>query len=307
MPAQKSSNLPRPGAVYLDHTGHFVADAASAARALAACGFTVTPYSAQMQPDPVAGKPTLTGTGNICVMLREGYLEFLVQTADTPLGREFRSALDRRAGLHLAAFGVADAASCHAELQKRGHAMRPLVRMSRPVGTEEGTAEARFTVARLDGGAMPEGRVQLVSHATESALWQPRWLDHQNGAQALASLVISSPDPQETAGRYADFIGRAALPRADGAFDISLDRGRLEILPEAMAGDLIGQPVEPGRPAFAACRLRVGDLGRTRQAIEAGGGACRTEGAHLILPFPKILGPGAWIFETAGEDQSEIT
>lgn len=307
MSARKSTNVPPPGAICLDHTGHFVADAGLAARALVAAGFTVTPYSVQVQPDPVTGQLMPTGTGNICVMLEHGYLEFLVQTADTPIGREFRSALDRRAGIHLAAFGVADAAMYHSEAQQKGHPMRPLVRMTRPIPTEDGTAEARFTVARLESGTMPEGRVQVVSHATEDAVWQPRWLGHENGAQALVSVIVSAPDPKEAANRFAGFVGRAAQPLAGGAFEIPLERGRVEILPEAMATALVGQPVEPGRSAFAACRLRVGDLGRTRRVIEANGGVCSMDGARLILPFPTQFGPGAWIFEAADRDQSDRT
>ena len=194
-------NSPAPGALLLDHTGHFVPDAGAARDALAALGFTVTPYSAQVQPNPQTGEMRLTGTGNICAMLPEGYLEFLVHTADTPLGQEFRAALDRRAGLHLLAFGVADAAAVHADLAATGHALRPLVRFSRQVETESGATTARFTVARLAAGTMPEGRVQFATHHTVPAMWQPRWTAHANGARALRAVVISSPDPAGVAAR----------------------------------------------------------------------------------------------------------
>lgn len=294
---RQNSNLPLPGAITLDHSGHFIADAGSTAQALHSFGFTVTPFSAQVQPDPETGETALTGTGNVCVMLAEGYLEFLVQTADTPLGREFRTALDRRAGLHLAAFGAADAADHHAALTASGHAMRPLVRMSRSIETVDGMEEARFTVARLENGAMPEGRVQVVTHENEGALWQPRWLEHRNGAVALASLIVSAPEPEDAAARFARFLNRVSERRADGTIVIPLDRGRLEILPEAMASALIGSPVAPNRSAFAGCRLLVADLGRPREVIEAGGGACRSAGRSLVVPFPPALGSGAWIFD----------
>ena len=146
---ETAGNSPPAGQIYLDHVGHFIPDADACASALRAAGFVVTPYSAQVAPDPETGRPGLTGTANVCVMLRRGYLEFLAHTADTPIGLEFKEALARRAGLHLAAFAVADAAANHAVLSADGLHMRPLVLMSRTIETETGSAEARFTVARL--------------------------------------------------------------------------------------------------------------------------------------------------------------
>ena len=42
-------------------------------------------------------------------MFARGYVEVLFKTADTPLGREFDAALSGHAGVHLAAFSIADA------------------------------------------------------------------------------------------------------------------------------------------------------------------------------------------------------
>ncbi len=293
-----SRNTPPPGDVYLDHTAHFVADQDSAAAALGALGFTVTPYSVQTVPDPATGAPTPTGTANICVMLPEGYLEFLVHTADTPIGLEFRAALERRAGLHLAAFGVADAAERHAALASGGHAMRPLVHMTRDVETPAGPVPAQFTVARLVAGTMPEGRVQLVTHGTEAAMWQPRWTAHDNGARRLAALVISAPDPEEAAGRFARFLGLSASPWRDG-YRLQLARGAVEFLPEAAAEALVGEPVETGRPAMAAVRIAVDDLDAIRRRAEEADMPPRASGDGLALPFGAALGRGSWLFEAA--------
>lgn len=288
--------VPPPDTNYLDHTGHFIADADTARAELEGLGFTVTPFSAQRQPDPKTGRPELTGTGNICVMLPEGYLEFLVHTADTPLGREFTTALERRAGLHLMAFGAADAAERHAALEAGGHAMRPLVHFSRDVDAEGGSITAAFTVARLAAGAMPEGRVQVCTHHAPAALWQPRWTAHPNGARRLLSMVISSPMPEETAGRFARFLGAEARPAGEG-LRISLDRGSVDILPEPQAADLIGQSVAPGESAFAAVRISVLDLDRMADRVLAEGRGARLSGKTLVVPFGPALGRGAFLFE----------
>ncbi|HEX9461511.1 MAG TPA: VOC family protein, partial [Alphaproteobacteria bacterium] len=69
--------VPASGTLVLDHVAHFVPDADEAATALQQLGFTVTPFSPQShRPSPEAAL-TPAGTGNRCVMLRRGYLEFL--------------------------------------------------------------------------------------------------------------------------------------------------------------------------------------------------------------------------------------
>ncbi len=294
---RNSTNIPVQGEINLDHTGHFVTDVGQATAVLTAAGFKVTPVSMQVQPDPQTGAMNLTGTGNVCVMLRQGYLEFLYHTADTPLGREFKIALNRRAGLHLVAFGHCDSAARHEELSATGRQMRPLVRMSREIGTVDGSQEAHFVVARLADGAMPEGRVQMVTHKNDSALWQPRWLDHPNGALALRAMVISAPDPDDAAARFATFLDRPAHRHEDGTYGIALERGALEFMTEEMATAVVGRQVEPERAAFAACRLGVNDIAATRAYFEISGLSFSSEGDCLTVPFPAALGVGAWIFE----------
>lgn len=294
---RRSPNQPSQGEVFLDHVGHFVPDADTCAEALRSVGFTVTPFSAQVAPDPATGRPALTGTGNVCVMLRHGYLEFLAHTADTPIGLEFKEALARRAGLHLAAFAVADAEMAHARLSAAGFRMRALVRMSRQIATETGAADLRFTVARLAKGTMPEGRIQLLTHESADALWQKRWLDHPNGAKSLRSMIISAPDPDEAAERFAAFLGRPAVTTSDCRRQVALDRGTVEVLPEPAAADLLGTSVEPGRSIIAGYRVAVSDLARTLEFMTRAGLRVGTSEGRAVVPFPDAIGAGAWVFE----------
>ncbi|MDO9527237.1 MAG: VOC family protein [Gemmobacter sp.] len=287
----KDPNEAAAGAVTLDHTGNFVPDADAARAALTDLGFTVTPLSAQVVPDPETGHDRLTGTGNICVMLPEGYLEFLVHTADTAIGREFMDALGRRAGLHLAAFGTADAAARHAELTAQGVAMRPLVHFSREVDTQDGRTTAAFIVARMAAGTMPEGRVQTLTHHNIAAMWQPRWTYHANGARALRALIVSAPDPAEAAARFGRFLGRKAQP-FDGGLRLTLDRGAIDFLPEDAATAIVGTAVDPGRPCFVGLRIAATGL----DALRARRGA-REIGTAIALPFSPALGSGIWLFE----------
>src|SRR5882757_1460862 len=195
--SEADRQLPIGDEIFLDHLGHFVRDPDAASKALIRAGFAPTPVSIQVNPDPAGGTPQPTGTGNVTVMFQRGYLEVLFKTADTALGRQLDTGLARYGGVHLAAFAVADAARAHRRLTDQGFRMQPLVNMQRPVDTGHGPGTAAFTLARVEAGEMPEGRIQILTHRTEPMVWQPRWLDHPNGALALTSVAIVVADPWE--------------------------------------------------------------------------------------------------------------
>src|SRR5262252_9850024 len=162
-------------------------------------------------------------------MLPRGYIEVLFKTVATPLAAELDLSMARYPGVHLAAFAVADAGRAHGRLGAEGFALRPLVSMRRPVDTETGPSTAAFTVARVERGAMAEGRIQILTHHTEDAVWQKRWLAHPNGARALARVVIAVADVDEAAARFQRFTGRTAKPMRTGRV-VALDRGRVELV-----------------------------------------------------------------------------
>jgi Glyoxalase-like domain len=291
--------LPLGGEIFLDHLAHFVRDAQSAGRALAQAGFAPAPLSIQSHPDPDGGPARLTGTGNMTVMFRRGYIEILFKTSDTPLSRELDTALERHPGLHLVAFAVADAAEAHARLAASGFRVRPLVQMQRPVETETGPATAAFTIARVEFGVMPEGRVQMLTHRTEQAVWQPRWLTHPNGAAALTDVAIAVEDAEEAAERFARFTGRPVIANAAGR-GVALDRGRVQIMDAVAFAGLLPEISIPSLPFIGAYAIMVVSLDAAEQVLSARGTPSRRHGPLLIAPFPRELGLGAWIFvETA--------
>ncbi len=289
--------LPLGGEIFLDHVGHFVRDAQAASRALARAGFAPTPQSVQANPD---GTPT--GTGNVTAMFSRGYVEVLFKTADTPLGREFDLALAGHAGVHLAAFSIADAEGQHRRLTEAGFAMRPLVQFQRPVETPAGPDVAAFTVVRLERGAMAEGRIQMLAHRTENTVWQPRWTTHPNGAQALIDLVVVSADVAEAAERFERFTGRKAKAPAFGQAAIALDRGQVQLLSRESFAALLPEIPVPGLPFMGAYAVRVRSLAAVEALLKRENMPMRRLGAALVVPFPEELGVGAWLFvENAAE------
>lgn len=282
--------LPLGDEIFLDHIGHFVRDAAAASRALARAGFTPTPMSVQANPD---GTPT--GTGNVTAMFRRGYIEVLFKTADTSLGREFEQALADHAGVHLAAFSVADAERAHRRLADAGFPLRPLVRFQRPVQTESGPDIAAFTVVRLERGAMAEGRIQMLTHRTEHTVWQRRWLTHRNGALGLLALAIAATDIADAAGRFARFTGRRAVATRFGRM-IQLDRGQIHLIDATLFAGIMPEAPPPRLPFIGAYAVGVASLAALERILREEGLPGRRVADALVVAFPAELGVGAWVF-----------
>jgi len=288
--------LPVGDEIFLDHVGHFVRDPDKASRALVRAGFAPAPISIQVSPDP-AGGTNPTGTGNVTAMLSRGYIEVLFKTADTALGREFDASLARYPGLHLAAFAVADAESAHARLAASGFHVRPLVHMQRPVETETGAGTAAFTIARVEPGTMPEGRIQMLTHLTEHTVWQTRWLSHPNSAIGLIDVVIAVTDVEEAAQRFARFTGRIATRTPGGAL-LRLDRGGVYLVSHDRVTERLPEVPITKLPFMAGYALRVQSLAAAETAAESADLEWRAleGGDGIVATFPAALGEGAWFF-----------
>jgi hypothetical protein len=288
--------LPAGDEIFLDHVGHFVRSAEAASRALERAGFAPTPASIQVNPEVALGT-RLTGTGNVTAMFARGYIEVLFKTADTVLGREFDAALARYAGIHLAAFAVADAQSAHDRLAARGFRVRPLTKMQRPVETEAGDDVAAFTIARVEPEVMPEGRIQMLTHHTEAAVWQTRWLSHPNSANALIDVIIAVADVEEAAARFARFTGRDAMRTRGGAL-IGLDRGGVYLVSHDRITERLPEVAIAKLPFMAGYALRVQSLAAAEAAVESANLEWRAleGGDGIVACFPAELGEGAWFF-----------
>ena len=270
----------------LDHVGLFVPDIGAAALALEPMGFAATPLTPQQTAGGPGEPPAPAGTSNRCIMLAGGYIEVLTATGDTPVARQLRAALARYTGLHLIAFGTADAAAEHRRLKKAGYEPLPLVPLERPVATDGGEGVARFSVVRVPPGTMAEGRIQFVQQRTPELVWQPRFLAHRNRAAALVDVLVCVEDPGEAVQRYARFAGRPAAGVAPRRWRLVTDRGRVSFMdPTALAAALPGVAA-PALPFIAAVVLASGDLDITRAVLAAGGVAHRDAAPGIVQVEP---------------------
>ena len=241
-----------------------------------------------------------SGTSNRCIMLREGYLELLAATDDTPLARQLAAALARHAGLHLVALATDDPDAAHAALGRGGFDPLAPVRLTRPVKTADGAErEARFTVLRVPPDAMPEGRIQLLRHHTPELIWEERWLAHGNGIVSLAGALLCVADPEEAAERFSRFAGVGFERRGD-RWRLALDRGALAfVAPEALGAIApFAKDHAATAPWIVATALGSTDMALTRERLTGSGMAALGDGAEAgqtSYAFPPSVGAFATV------------
>ncbi len=288
---------PPSGKLNIDHVAHFVPHIDAASVALEQAGFTLTPFSEQSHRLEPGGPLTSTGAGNRCVMLREGYLEFLTPTGDTAIAQQLRNAIQRYTGLHLIALGTVTPDADHARLEKNGFSPLPAVALQREIGTTEGSGTARFTVVRVPPGTMAEGRIQYCQQHTPELLWQSRWLEHPNHARGLAAVVICVTDPQEAAQRYSRYTG--LLAQVSGTqWRIDTQRGSLLFVTPA-AVEKQFSITAPSLPWIAGYVLTSDNLATTRKVLDTAQCDVRELDSRLLLRWPGAVG-GFILFQQQG-------
>jgi len=295
-----AGQVPPAGAISVDHAAHFVPDIEAASGALGRLGFTLTPFSAQSHRLQADGPLVSAGTGNRCVMLERGYLEFLTPTGDTPMADQLRAAISRYVGVHLIAFGTNVPDADHARLASRGFEPLAPVALQRPISTEAGEDTARFSIVRVPPGKMSEGRIQFCQHRTPHLLWQKRWTVHRNAVTGFADVLLCVADAREAAQRYGRFTGLTAENRG-GTWRIATSRGTLVIAEPPVFFRALGT-TPPAVPWIAGYVLESGDPATTRAHFSAANCDVRDLGdGRFAAKLPEALG-GVAIVQAAGSE-----
>ncbi len=284
----QTSQLPKGKDVFLDHIAHFVPDMEKASTTLSRLGFVLTPFTHQQNNTP--NGPVPAGTANRCVMLRSGYVEILSAVAATELAKRMQKAISRYTGLHLIALSASDSSHAAARLEDQGFEPEQPVHLRRAVDLEDGAAgEARFTVVRVPPEKMPEGRIQVLTHHTEKAVWQDRWTGHENSISSLGAVMLTVEDPSEAAERYGRFSGRRPELREGDRWVLPLDRGRIVFSP---GND--HSPSGPGPlqlPMISGYALGSDDPARTAACFESAGvPGTPTAAGETVYVLPPELG-----------------
>jgi hypothetical protein len=288
-------------ALALDHVGVCNRDLAPMAAAYEALGFTLTPIAQQSGRVPSGGIERLA-TGNRCAFLRHGYIELLAILEPGRFDNRLGEYLARYEGLHILALAMDDAAANQARLARGGLdvAVAPL---ERPVDDPDGP-RARFE--RLPFPDAPEGRLQLIRHLTPELIWQPRWMTHANGAEALVELILVSAAPAESAARLSRLAGLAFEPGPVAGFVLRFPGGtpvagpavapetRVTILPPEALDAVLPGVAAPTLPFMAGMVVRTKDGNAAARALLGERAVPLPEG-RLMVP-PALAAGAALVF-----------
>jgi hypothetical protein len=264
----------------LDHLGIGVADLGLAEAQFRRLGFALTPRGFHTMPPPAPGaERPLVGTGNHCAMLRRGYLELIGITDPVYQGR-LRADIARYQGIHLVAFGTADAIAAAGALRSAGIEVSELRTLERPI-EDQGRADlARFRIFDFPGKALPEAHFFAIQHLTPDLLWKPSLLAHPNGAMSLESVAIAVEDPADFARRLGRILSLVPVS-ADGLV-LTLGAGRVQIVDCAwLQANVPGKT--PPFPYLAGLALHVADVGRTADVLAKNGLNYRSTPAGLMV------------------------
>jgi hypothetical protein len=263
-------------ALALDHVGLCARDPAPLWAAWEALGFALSPVARQSGRRSPDGPVEPFGSGNRCAFLRHGYVELLGILDPALFANGVDRFVARHAGAHILALAIGDAEGNLARLRRGGLDIPGIAWLERPV--EPGGPTARF--ARLPFPDAPEGRVQLVQHLTPGLVWDPRWMGHRNGADAIETAILVSAEPAATTTRLARLTGLPAEPDPLAGFRLRLPGApgaagpaspametRIRILPPEALPRLLPGVEAPTLPFMAGVVIRTTDGGAAARAL----------------------------------------
>jgi hypothetical protein len=273
----------------LDHVGIAGNDLGAMARQWEALGFCLTPLARHSGKRTQDGPVVPFGTGNRCIMLREGYLELIAIVDPGAFSNTLDRFLARYAGIHILALSIADEEANLARLRRAGIDIPGVAYLERPVDdTDPAGPRARF--ARLPFPDPPEGRIQLIRHLTPEAIWQERFMVHPNHAIALAEIVLAVEHPAETAARFSLLAGRPVVPDPEDGFQLDLPRGRVRMLPPEAVAQVFPGIAIPCLPFIAGMVVRTDDGAEAAGRLLAGRAIPHRRIAGGLLVEPAATG-----------------
>ncbi|SEF29105.1 Glyoxalase-like domain-containing protein [Amycolatopsis pretoriensis] len=238
----------------IDHTVFLTRDYERTWQRYEQLGFTLSPPSRHFASPTGTSEPVPSCTANRCAYFGGSFLE-LIGIVDEGAGDPWHvlPILDARGdGLHGCSFGVDDSDEAARRLQEAGLSTSGVLKLQRDVQLPEGTRTARFRSVHIRRDRTPEGILHTAEHLTPEYVHQPRYLDHPNGAKAVAGIVLVVPDDEIAAykSRY------AVITDGQDLVDIV---GVTDLLPGETPKEL---------PYFAAHGVVVADLAKARTLVE---------------------------------------
>lgn len=219
-------------------------------------GFTVPPRGSHVE----------WGTGNLCIMFPDDYLEIRGIIDASRFTMHLDEHLDAFGeGLMGVAFGTSDIDLCHAELRQNGVNPGNLQRLSRNFEHPDGWTQPSFKLCAPDAEDI-EGlmHVVVIEHLTPELLRRPDFLAHANSAIGVNAVAGTIYEKRRVADKLRRLLGEAAIVEdEDGVRAVLASGQRLELLLpveyERKYGAAPPSP-QPEAPRLGNLTLRVASL-----------------------------------------------
>ena len=187
------------------------------------------------------------------------------------------------------ALRTADAEAAARELQARGIPVDEPIRISRPVDTPDGRADAGFVVALIAGEATPATTMFLCQHLTPEHVWLPELRRHPNTAEQLDSVTVLVDDPAAVVEPYAALFGAGGVSTSADGFVTVVTGGAAPIRfvgPAALAARCRGMDLAGSvPPAIVGLGVRVRNLTAARVCLDdAGIVPAAVDGGYCVAP-----------------------
>jgi hypothetical protein len=262
----------------LDHAGVIVRDLGANARAWERMGFLLSPVSRQSGRMPGRDETGPWATANRCAIFRDGYLE-LIGVVDDACFNPWASFLDRFEGMHILALRVESADEAWETLGRipaHGGQFNPPVQRERSLDVDGELRTMRFRNIFSRDAQCPEGRIIVIEHQTPQYLWQPKYLDHPNGAVALQAVFLccdlAGHDlPTHPCARIAALTGARPVRTSRDSLLLRADTGHeyCALSPEAFERRF--GAAAPAVPAYVGATVRFADRGRAAALMQESG------------------------------------
>jgi hypothetical protein len=230
-------------------------------------GFTVPPRGSHVE----------WGTGNLCIMFPDDYLEIRGVVDASRFTMHLDEHLDAFGeGLMGVAFGTADIDASQVELQRNGINAGNLQHLSRNFEHPEGWTQPSFKLCAPAAEDI-EGlmHVVVIQHLTPELLRRPEYLAHANSCIGVNAVAGTIYEKYRVAAKLRRLLGDGAVTEdVDGVRAVLESGQRLELLLpieyKRQYGDIPASP-EPEIPRLGNLTLRVASIDALRDALAAGG------------------------------------
>jgi hypothetical protein len=187
-------------------------------------------------------------------------------------GRFVADQLERREGIAMIALHSDDAVVDAAAVAARGVEPDGLVNFRRAVTLPDGGQdEAVVSLAMLIDWDQPQLSHFICQQHRPEFVWVPAWMQHPNGALAIAQVVYAAAEPYALWNRFAGIWGESALTDLDNKFSVATAGGEILVLDRASAEARFAPVEMPYGWRDAACAVaiavRVADLNRVHMMM----------------------------------------